>query len=74
LAFPIWNAIGREIDAQLDWVMLDHEVYGLSLVTDDLDPPRVRSRDAEWHMKQEPAVYRGELLKAARPSFTKEDP
>ncbi len=67
LAFPIWNAIGREIDAQLDWVMLDHEVYGLSLVTDDLDPPRrVRSRDAEWHMKQEPAVYRGELLKAAR--------
>jgi two-component sensor histidine kinase/HAMP domain-containing protein len=46
LAFPIWNAIMREIDAQLDWVMLDKAVYGISLTMNDILPsPRERSRD-----------------------------
>lgn len=46
LAFPIWNAIMREIDAQLDWVMLDQAVYGVSLTMNDILPPvRERARD-----------------------------
>lgn len=49
LAFPVWNAVAREIDAQLDWVMLDEAVYGVVLEIKDLVPPvQARSRDRAW--------------------------
>ena len=67
LAFPIWNVIGREIDNQLDWVMLDQSVYGVTLITEGLAPPlRARSRDEAWRPTRSAPAVQGELVTVAR--------
>jgi two-component sensor histidine kinase len=49
LAFPIWNVVFREIDAQLESAMLDPSLYGIALDMTDIDPsPRAWSRGEDW--------------------------
>jgi two-component sensor histidine kinase/HAMP domain-containing protein len=67
LSFPVWNAISREIDVQLDWAMLDPAVYGASLTMSDLTPAlRARSRDGTWTMRRDPPGERPGLIVAER--------
>ncbi len=49
LAFPVWNAVLREIDAQLESTMLDPAIYGAVLTMRDIVPPVFSwSRDESW--------------------------
>jgi two-component sensor histidine kinase len=49
LAFPVWNAVLREIDAQLESTMLDPALYSVVLTMRDIVPPvRAWSRDGSW--------------------------
>lgn len=67
LAFPVWNAVFREADAQLDWVMLDPAVYSVSLLMRDIRPPlRVRSRDELWKPVPAPPEARRGLVVVGR--------
>jgi two-component sensor histidine kinase len=63
LAFPIWNAIVREVDAQIVSAMLDPSLYGVGLTMDGLVPPsRAWSRDSQWRPALAPLEESPELF------------
>ncbi len=56
LSYPVWNAIFREIDVQLDWIMTDGDVYAVTLSLKDLEPSVIyRSRAEDWSSQPGPS-------------------
>jgi two-component sensor histidine kinase/HAMP domain-containing protein len=67
LAFPVWNAVFREIDAQLEAAMLDPSLYGISLAMRDIDPPvRAWSRADDWSPRRAEATAAPGLIELRR--------
>jgi two-component sensor histidine kinase len=58
LEFPVWNAVLREIEAQLGSALMDPSLYGIIFESDAFSPPvHTWARDADW-IPQEAAPIR----------------